>query len=205
MEKQETFGSREPTNEDLKSTISKNLKKLMKRDDIKNQAGLSRKCGISTSTISKILNGHILTPKNALIISKSCGVSLDFLYGNSEYEDISEDALEIVKKHISPALYPKTFHDGKYSIKTIRFSQCYSTYLNAVFDMLSSSIPEEARDMCLKKAEAALLASLQNDQEKPIEYALIPIDRLHNQLLLEDLGISQENQQLKSREQPLQN
>ena len=61
---------------------------------------MAEKCDLSADTISKAITLKTLSIRNAIKISKAFGVSLDYIYGNSNIINIQQYALDLINKQI---------------------------------------------------------------------------------------------------------
>lgn len=155
--------------DELKEMVSKRLTELLKKQDF-SQAALAERSGVSKDTISKAINKGTLSVKVAKLISKATGVSLDYLYGNSDVFDIHQYSLDIIEKHIS-AFNRTSGYGNEAQIATISLSEPLSQYLEAICN--AEKAPESVREHWLHIAKEEFLQSIEKDAEQKTKYALI--------------------------------
>lgn len=154
-----------------KEIVAKRLTELLKLRDF-SQADLSRKSGVSKDTISKAINNGTLSVKIAKLISKALGVSLDYLYGNSDIESIPKYAFDIIMRHIS-SLNRKSAWGGDSLISTVSVSQPLAAYLEAICEAGKAKMPDNVREDWLQDEKERFIQAIENDTGQKVEYALI--------------------------------
>lgn len=80
--------------------IAERIQLLIKKYNF-SQVILAEKCELSKSTVSKAAKRGKLSLKSAKRIARALGVSLDYLYGNSEIENAQEYAFSLMEQHVS--------------------------------------------------------------------------------------------------------
>lgn len=175
----------------LKEVVSKRLQKVIEETEI-SQVKFSQKCGISKDTVSKaITKKGTLSVKNALLIASACGVSLDYLYGNSEIINIPRQVFSILSRHVLPGVSLQKFHDNAYIIPTVKMLKCFTKYLDDAWAAQQPSTPVNVREFWLQQAADDLLAAIQSGTESECtEFVLVPLHLLKDETLLNDLGIN---------------
>lgn len=156
---------------ELKVIVAERLTELLRQQDF-SQADLARESGVSKSTISKAINKEGLSVNMAKQISKTLGVSLDYLYGNSPVGSLPQYALDTMAKHLS-AYNSKSIWGNNLTISTISISQPLSEYLEAVFEASKPNVPDYVRKSWLQKEKEKFLQLIDNDTEHKVEFALI--------------------------------
>lgn len=81
--------------------IATRLDHAMRANGIKDQSELSRKTGISTSTINRILSGKLKSPNafDAVTLAKATGVSTDWLItGNDDPNQADAIRAELISR-----------------------------------------------------------------------------------------------------------
>ena len=96
--------------DNIKSIVADRLQKALDNKQF-TQTMLEEKSQVAKSTISKAINKGELSVKMAKKISKALNVSLDYLYGNDDVENLSQYVLDTMMKHIS-AYNRKSVWDG---------------------------------------------------------------------------------------------
>lgn len=168
--------------DELKEKTSERLQTLLKSRKMK-AAELARISYVSADTISKVIRKkELLSIKNALLIARALGVSLDYLYGNSDVENTEQYALDIMNKHIS-SFVRKSVFGGSALNKSISFSAAYFNYLDGVCEAKKADIKEELRQIWLKEIETDFLNTIKDDTTQGVEYALIKQELLTKEVL----------------------
>lgn len=176
--------------DELKEIVSKRLTELLILKDF-SQADLSRESGVSKDTISKAINKKgTLSVNMAKRISKALGISLDYLYGNSDVESIPQHVLDIMEKHIS-SYNRKSVWGSDSLIMSISLSQPLATYLEAICEAEKVKMPDYVRGNWLQDEKERFLQAIENDTKEKIEYALIKHIFLTDKVL-EQLSIAKD-------------
>lgn len=180
----------------LREVVFQRLQQLIASPGIGTQKALAEKSNVSRSTINKAMQKHeTLSVKNALQIAKNCGVTLDYIYGLSEYPYLEQSVVELLEQHISAQTSKKTFpfsdSPNVYSIPTVRMSESFKEYLDTIrnADKLND---KDAQDAARKAAREILINA--TDTEDKEEYVLIPYSKLNDSHLLDILGIMPDSQ-----------
>lgn len=152
--------------------VAKRLEKALDNRKLK-QKDLSNLTGIKPDVISKIKNGHMnLTLERAWLIAKALNVSIDYLYGNSDYETPEQHAVGIIEKHI--------FVDTKSMFATnmneLVISKHIDNYFKAICDAQTNEIMQngneglnELKELYKQKAREYLVNIFKTDKENYIE------------------------------------
>ncbi len=169
--------------------VAKRLTESLKLKDF-SQTDLARESGVSKTTISKAINDGILSVKIAKLLSKALGVSLDYLYGNSDIESIPQYAFDVLTKHVS-SFNRKSLWGGDSLIATISISQQYVAFLETICDAEKSNASDKIRKDWRQDAKEQFLQVIENDTEQKVEYALIKHEYLTDKVL-EQLAVAKE-------------
>lgn len=175
-----------------KEIIAERLTALLKLKDF-SQAALANKSGVSKTTISRAINDGVLSVKIAKLLSKTLGVSLDYLYGNSDIESIPQYAFDILMKHIS-SFNRKSSWGGDSLIATISISQQLAAYLEAICEAEKSNASDKIREDWRQDAKEKFLQVIENETEQKVEYALVKHEFLTDRVL-EELATAKEEMQ----------
>lgn len=167
--------------DEIKAIIAERLTESLKRKDF-SQADLSIESGVSKSTISKAINKEGLSVKMAKHISKALGVSLDYLYGNSNIENLQHYALDTMTRHIS-AYNQKSVWGGDSMISSVSISQSLSEYLQAIFEAGKTNMPDHVRESWLREEKEKFLQTIDVDTKHKVDYALIKKTLLTDKVL----------------------
>ena len=89
----------------LNEIISERLRPLVNAQKYKNgkkkkQQDIANEWNVSKNVLSKAINGLGLSVDNAINISQELGLSLDYIYGQSDYKTIEDCVIDIIEKHI---------------------------------------------------------------------------------------------------------
>lgn len=171
--------------DELKKIMSERLKKLLDGRKIK-AAELARISYVSSDTISKVIRKReLLSIKNALLISNALGVSLDYIFGNSNVENIEQYVLDVINKHVPRRHKKLLWGNHPYSFLSIAVSEALSTYWGQIEIISTTSIEPDLREDWLKRENNKLLQAFKNDTpiENSKEYALIPVELLTEEIL----------------------
>lgn len=100
IEKKENGKSDFTNSKKIRLIISERLTALKESKNL-SQKDMAEKCDLSADTISKAITAkETLSIRNAIKISKAFGVSLDYIYGNSNIINIQQYALDLINKQI---------------------------------------------------------------------------------------------------------
>lgn len=167
--------------DDKKEIVAQRLKELLKSRAL-SQSELAEKCSLTKDAVSKIINGKMaLSVPSALKIANTFGVSLDYLFGLTDYENATELAISLIEQQL-------TFDARSYSLErrhilsTIFISSPFDDYRNAVYQ--AHGMSDETVESILAKEKGRLLVSMLknvSDLEKH-EYALVPLEHINDEL-----------------------
>lgn len=174
--------------------ISAQLTKILKNHHSGKKKDVSEETGISISTLSKAINNSkantVFTPENALRLAQTYGITLDYIYGASDVERISEIVAFEILKMVSPVRFVWESKGDTYSIKTVTVSNTLMDYFRTIWVAEESHLGEASKENLRRVAQKEFIAALENDVEaESTEYALISIEKLKNAHLLTDLEI----------------
>lgn len=161
--------------------VAERLTELLKLKDF-SQADLARKSGVSKTTISKAINDGVLSVKIAKLLSKTLGVSLDYLYGNSDIESIPQYVFDVLMKHVS-SFNRKSLWGGDSLIATISISQQFVAYLESICEAEKSNASDKVRKDWRQDAKEKFLQVIENDTKQKVEYALVKHEYLTDKVL----------------------
>lgn len=167
---------------------AKRIKQLISRHNL-TQKAFAEKCKVSANTISKACRGE-MSLETARFISKACNVTLDFLYGNSEFTDQKREHIGFLDKHIYSDIHDAQLSNTSYSIPTLKFSPALIKYLKDTRSITTNSALLTSSDFALEEIVSNFINAAQNESNSDsfCEYVLVPIENC-TALLLNDIGI----------------
>lgn len=145
---------------------------------------IAKLCGVSPNTFSKACHGN-LSVNTAKKISKALGISLDYIFENSECLNTQEENVSFLDRHIIPNFHDETLMGVLYSIPTVNFSSALIDYLKLLRE---AKLQNASTDF----SKQALDGFIKSSQDSPLsfhEYILIPIEKCTDPNLLNDIGI----------------
>ena len=149
------------------------------------QSYLAEKAGISRYAISKAITGEAkLSIDNAIKIADYFGVSLDYIYGKSEFESTYLHTLDIINKYIQ---FKKRDFDKFLDGETKDCFELYiqpslDIYLKAIatetdFNETQSYLTEKGATIQIEPIKNELLDIIKKDPpDEPASYNLIAIE-----------------------------
>ena len=142
---------------ELRKVVAQRLLELKKSKNISSQKEFAEMCGLSADTISKVINQRgNLSIKNAKQISKHMGVSLDYIYGNSDSEDMSSYAVDVINKHLRFAIIDD--FDSE-----LESSDILKKYLQTLYDTEHhETMPDELKQKWIESVKNEFIAALRN-------------------------------------------
>ena len=177
-------------NEKIKTNTIGNRIKSLRTEKKLTQQDLADKLyhdGITKDNISKIERNKLKKIEKIIPIANYFNVSLDYLYGLSFYENLSEMAWSVLWQHIRRVLYSKEDNNVDYNFPIIEISKTLNNYIKSlcvdfklrdyIVDGLdTSSIRNSAKEKLLDE----IRVNIKDVSE--IEYTdcvFIPIEELH--------------------------
>lgn len=120
---------------DNKEIVKTRMEKILNSTE-KNQKELAEMCGILPNDISKAISKGDLSVSKAMKISQATGFSLDYIYGNSDIENIQRYVLDTMEQHIYPHISRISESDElKYLIPSLSTSPSLNAYFKAIFEV----------------------------------------------------------------------
>lgn len=136
------------------------------------QVELARKSGLSKGTINKAVKGGGLSKESSMRIASALGVSLDFLYGNSDVESIEEYVLTLMEQHINSfASKMSGVYDGM--VAGISLSPALASYLEQSAEIKKAPLPERVRADGLYELKQRFLQQMKMNFDEEKHYVLI--------------------------------
>lgn len=130
----------------------------------KNQQTIANEWDVSKNVLSKACTGRGLTVENALKISKREGVSLDFIYANSDEKNKFYSTFNIINKHLVFNVQKQKL-DTRPSSSSLSISEPLVKYLESICELNNcESVPENARKEWQKNIEKDFLEILESGQ-----------------------------------------
>lgn len=128
----------------------------------KSQAQLARESELSKGTINKAVKNGELSIKSAKRIAAVFGVSLDYLYGNSNIESERDCAFAIVERHIGTFSHKMS---GTFNgiVAGISLSKRLGAYIEQSAEIKRAPLPEHIKKEVLKEVRQAFLQEIEND------------------------------------------
>lgn len=157
---------------DVKEIVAKRINLLLKNNGM-TQKALADKCGLATAIINKATKGD-LSVKSATKISKALGVSLDYLFGISDFENPALQFLSILKNYVCYKPITFTFGEQRYLLPGMSLSKSFDSYYCSVYQSKLGGIPDEYNQW-LSALQQQLVDVIQQDKsETKVQYALYP-------------------------------
>lgn len=156
---------------EIQEITANRIQSLLKKHKM-SQVELAQKSELSKGTISKAAARGELSKESAKRIASALGVSLDFLYGNSDVESIEEYALTLVEQHISSfASKMSGVYNGM--VAGISLSPALASYLEQSAEIKKAPLPERVRTDGLYELKQSFLQQMEMDLGEKKCYVLI--------------------------------
>ncbi|WP_251447564.1 helix-turn-helix domain-containing protein [Vermiculatibacterium agrestimuris] len=165
--------------------VGKRIKSLKEFHKIMSVDEFAKKCHVSKNTMYAAFKGE-LTLASLKEIAKANNVTLDYLLGNDEEKNHREQCLKFVLHHIQPQIHRETIKGEKYAISVVKLSEPLKSAFKEIRERgETGSISKETKEKLFDHSKEA--------EEPATDYVLIPLKKLINGRMLEDVGISPEN------------
>lgn len=154
----------------LKTVKNKRNKDIKQTDDKHTQKKIIDKTGLSKDVISRAFNGKGVSLTTALALCKYFNISMDYLFGASEYENTEQCernyAIDTFKKHIST----KKIDNGN-PTKVTNVSEPLDNYLEVVDEHENiKTMSPELKKQWIQEAENEFLKVIDKTPTKFVEY-----------------------------------
>lgn len=155
----------------LKENVSNRINFLLKRDGM-SQKALAEKSGLTTAVINKATKGE-LSVNSALLISKVFGVSLDYIFGNSDIDDKRQFVLDVLLKHIY-MLSLKSVWGGDWINGCLTISKPLSQFFEAMNEAISAkTIPNDFRKDWINRVRRDFLNVIMDIPKEKQDFVLL--------------------------------
>lgn len=166
---------------DKKEIVAQRLKELLESRAL-SQSELAEKCFLTKDAVSKIINGKMaLSVPSALKIANAFGVSLDYLFGLTDFENATQLAISLIERQLTFGVDVYSL-ESKHKLSTLSISAPFDDYRNAVYQ--AHGMSAETMESALAKEKGRLLVSMLKDVSdlEKRKYALVPFKHLNDEL-----------------------
>lgn len=178
---------------ELMDIVVNRLKAIMEDNNL-TQKQLAEKCFFSPDVISKAkTKRNLLSVKHAKMIANSMHVSLDYIYGESDVSSVEQESINITETQLAPHKINIHIGDNVYSLMAINFSNRLEEYFEIICALQDTKFDKDLCEKQLKRKREALLKSLQDKEDTPNEYIILPKDLICTDTILSKLPSNTDN------------
>jgi len=157
-----------------KDVVAQRIKKLLESRGL-SQSDFAEKSSMTKDAVSKIVNGKMaLSVPSALKIANTFGVSLDYLFGLTEFENGAHYAYSVLKRHLRFTTTDPSCDITKYP--SLMVSAPVLRYWDAIFKTKTVDLPDDLKNDWLARTENELIAAFQSENATDSEtFILKPV------------------------------